>query len=337
MIKELILSHVVTPEEYGSKILASSSGIRTFAKSGPQEFKKQFVDNLKSSSDAPYFTVGKLVELFITGKTDVIDRDYVIADFSEFASVPDGLMGTYYSVLLENTLASIRTEQTTDYEAARISNRELAYSEAGFKWSLETVEKNFSGLLERFNAELLVRASGKIVIDKNIYNTAFSAANCLTSDPTLRELVFNLSDDWVILDDVCIVLPHSKCRIDRLLINEKTKTVHIIDFKTTSKNLMLFGESIEKYGYAIQLAFYRAQLAFILEAVDDLCVLSSLVAVDTVYGDTDIFPIEPTIDNIQFVATNTMLLRTCIHKNNYSYNAIKHIFNNKSFYEQNKE
>jgi hypothetical protein len=56
-----------------------------------------------------------------------------------------------------------------------------------------------------------------------------------------------------------------KAKIDRLVVDHKTKTFSIVDFKTTSKFIVNFPESVEYYHYYRQLSFYDHAVKIWLE------------------------------------------------------------------------
>lgn len=60
-----------------------------------------------------------------------------------------------------------------------------------------------------------------------------------------------------------------KSLIDRLLINDNTKTITLVDLKTTSK-INKFDESMIEYGYYRQIAFYKQAIKWWLENIKDI-------------------------------------------------------------------
>lgn len=323
MLSEKILKFRVTPEEYDDMLKISSSGIRILLNNGPQAFKKYYVDKIKDSSEAEYFTIGKLVELLITGKKDTVDSQYVIVDYSSYIDLPEGLMNDFYISLLELCAKNNSVDVEDFYE--------MAYNNTAFKWKLDRVITNFLPLLPRLKFELGIKLSGKIPLKTSTYKIAEQCATALLTDRLLEPVFNNIQSDWDVYDDICLVFKDYKCRIDRLFINNTTNKIHIIDFKTTSKPIINF--DFKKFGYDLQLAFYSAIIQNILNVdiengsvsntITDDAVSTSLVVVDTNYFDTTYINIETSTETLTEMVLGIGYLKVCIEKDDYSYKTIK--------------
>jgi len=109
-------------------------------------------------------------------------------------------------------------------------------------------------------------SENKTVIDQDTYDRMSAAVETCNDNPYFKE-IFSLKDDEEF--DEFKVFNEQELRyelkgksygikgiIDRFVVNNKEKTIHVYDLKTTSKTNKDFPETIEFYSYWLQAAMY---------------------------------------------------------------------------------
>lgn len=130
-------------------------------------------------------------------------------------------------------------------------------------WKDETrVNKILETGTELWNA--LRSAGDKTILDGELYETILKcarsirnneAANILLLDTPGHECFNELEIYWD--SDVDGQILSFKAKLDRLVVDHEKKTYSIIDFKTTSKFIHNFPDSVAYYRYYRQIAFYE--------------------------------------------------------------------------------
>jgi hypothetical protein len=125
--------------------------------------------------------------------------------------------------------------------------------------------------------EFLKQRGSKTIIDSALLDKCTLRADIVKADPYMRELlgldlendgaaygIYNELEVDMDLED----LPYGlKGIIDNLVVDVKNKTVRINDFKTTSKSLTQFSESVEVWNYWLQAVVYEKLVKSFLESV----------------------------------------------------------------------
>lgn len=133
-------------------------------------------------------------------------------------------------------------------------------------YSNRTIESRTATLLkegeEYFNA--LKVMGDRTVLNSDLYETIKrcaesiqmnDAAKLLLVDSPGQEAFNELEIYWT--EEWGGMQLSFKAKIDRLVVDHKEKTFSIIDFKTTSKNIHNFPESVDYYRYYRQISFYE--------------------------------------------------------------------------------
>lgn len=157
--------------------------------------------------------------------------------------------------------------------------------------------------------EQLKKADGKVIVEEDDYNKAMAAAStALTHSFTSH--YFTPQDGVEIHYQVPVLWEYGtlecKSLFDILIINHNTKTIHPVDFKTTSKSIYKFKQAVTEWNYHIQAAFYTDAIVYAQNNSD------------AVQRDI-IIPSDYTILNFEFVLisqnnVNKPLVWTCTDK-----------------------
>jgi hypothetical protein len=137
---------------------------------------------------------------------------------------------------------------------------ELAWQK---NWKEDT---RFNKIIEQgvgyFNA--LKEAGDKTVLDGDLYETLKACAESIKQNDAAKLLLFD-SPGQEVFNEIEMYWDETwkgmklsfKAKLDRLVVDHNEKTFSIIDFKTTSKYIHNFPDSVEYYRYYRQLSFYE--------------------------------------------------------------------------------
>lgn len=157
----------------------------------------------------------------------------------------------------------LRDTQLSEHEKEmKTFAKELKF---GQSWKEETLIDKILAGVEYY--EFLKESDTKMLVDEDMYAKASRCEVELKVDENIQFLLYdtNDDDDYITLNEIDVLWEEEiggetikmKAKIDRMLIKPKENKFAIIDVKTSSKPLSLFGNAIERYRYHRQLAFYR--------------------------------------------------------------------------------
>jgi hypothetical protein len=221
----------------------------------PQKYK-DFVSGVTESSDA--FTLG-----------DIIHRKFLLNE--EFAVIT-----TYPSAIIQEIIDAYYKELSSEMFGGTLEiddNTKLLLSiarEKGYQANYKD-ETLINAVIKNGKAyfDNLVLANGKTAISSEVNLLLDKIA--LSLNTSVIQSIINpqgegieiLSEEEIFFDIKASgyfdpsVTYNCKAKIDRLILNHKTKTFKIIDLKSTSKLIDNFEISVENYKYYRQLAFYK--------------------------------------------------------------------------------
>ena len=234
----------------------SISGLNLLAWN-PIDYKRRIEE--PEESDAKHFRIGSAVDYILTGD-DSFYNAYRVIQYSR----PSAMMGDFVDHLidiLKNVdIAEIAVDDWLNYYME-------AYSKTGYKTKLETVIKNFESKDEvqgYFNEQLVIddRISISSEEDRMVSNIVLSLQS---SDLTKKWIVDMPNDPEIdVFDQLEIEWRYrgydAVSHLDKVLVNHKAKMIHPMDLKTTGKSIYSFPQSVLKYGYFRQAAFYMRAL-----------------------------------------------------------------------------
>lgn len=117
--------------------------------------------------------------------------------------------------------------------------------------------------------EFLKKKEGRILITQESYEFCHKAASLISGNPEYREVMgldpqegVEVYNEWELKFDTPSKGFGIKGILDNVVVNHKEKLIILNDIKTTSKSLNEFAkESIQHFGYDIQLAIYVSLIA----------------------------------------------------------------------------
>jgi hypothetical protein len=170
-------------------------------------------------------------------------------------------MGDYIDALYANMqkLTYEGTESSPEQIVAQAE--QLAYEQAGFKRdSLDKVKERFDKEGKEYY-KFLMSSKDKIVLSFEQYTKANAAAQILkTNRFTSKFLAENLGEniDRYYQKDSTFEYDgiQYKVKLDCIVVDHNTQTIHPIDIKTTSDSPYAFAKSMTRYRYDLQAVIY---------------------------------------------------------------------------------
>lgn len=251
---------------YDKKFYFSYSSLNTLLYC-PEMFYKQYVLGEKDVRDDAHFVEGRLIhclllepkkfnEQFITmtGKfpsdntKSVIDRVYV-----------------HHSILKDD--GAHKGDNLTDYQDAIID----VLKDMNLHQSLKTDQQRIEKICTPDSLiywKFLNDGFGKQIIDSQTYEKCNSIVEKIKLNKEISDLLcLNADDEWWSTTEVNNEIPLEmelkkfnfglKGIIDNLVVDPINKVIRINDFKTTSKTLADFPETVKFYRYSLQAAIYN--------------------------------------------------------------------------------
>tara|TARA_R110000737_G_scaffold332023_1_gene348716 strand:+ start:3317 stop:4297 length:981 start_codon:yes stop_codon:yes gene_type:complete len=254
-------------------------------KISPRRFVMRKQQQMQTKSAA--MELGTLIHKF-TLEPDT----FIVADVEPVT----GKMGEYIQAYFELEKSGLKKEQVAT----------MAYAHAKYKASSskpETILKSFNSKEENVAYyEFLKKADGKIALGHKDKQVIEGCLTSLKAHVVSNKLLFGTEETTETFNEKEIYFTQHgvkcKSKLDRLIVDHKTKTVTVVDLKTTSNQV--YGECTElktKTGIllrdwhvtgfmysCLQYAYYR-QLAFYMNAAmaeyPEYTVEGYIVAVDT--------------------------------------------------------
>lgn len=123
----------------------------------------------------------------------------------------------------------------------------------------------------------LCQAADKTLVSPDVFRQVHECMDSITShdlakflliggddgewDEALNEAEITWKEEWQLTMDEPPVELDMKAKLDRILINHETKKIALVDLKTTRSPLGKFHDTVIKYEYHRQLAFYQFALS----------------------------------------------------------------------------
>jgi hypothetical protein len=142
-----------------------------------------------------------------------------------------------------------------------------AYDKTGYKTKVETVVKNFENKPEiqgYFNEQLMADERLPISAEEDLIVSRI--VNALQTGELTKKWIVDMPADPQVdtYDQLEIAWKYrgysAVSHLDKVLVNHTAKMIHPMDLKTTGKSAYSFHQSVIKYGYFRQAAFYMRAL-----------------------------------------------------------------------------
>lgn len=222
----------------------SFSRLALFERSPFLFHKKYILKEEIEEKESDAMNIGSAVDCLLTQPDDFYTL-FTVATVDR----PTGQMGDYVDVLFKLASEDVENAETD------------AYNIVGFKRdSLDKVKERF--IVEgKAYYDFLVSSKDKIVLSFEQYTKANAAAQILkTNRFTSKFLAENLGEniDRYYQKDSTFEYDgiQYKVKLDCIVVDHNTQTIHPIDIKTTSDSPYAFAKSMTRYRYDLQAVIY---------------------------------------------------------------------------------
>jgi hypothetical protein len=234
-------------------------------------FKEYVLGETINKKESDTLTMGSLIHCLLAGEEGMFDSKFHIASTPK----PTGQMGDLCDNLFKRTLEGLRAndngEKIQQDSFATIFSDALQRTQYNYKGQIVAFkDKEPEWILNKFQTEggqmyydECIDTIGKTVVVPNQIERAEKQVNKLKEHPFSSEYVNAKTDEY---KEVFHELPirfkilgkQYKCMPDKLIVEHETKTVQLVDWKTSydTDEEQDLGRSYLKYGYYIQAAIY---------------------------------------------------------------------------------
>jgi hypothetical protein len=234
----------------------SISGLNLLAWN-PIDYKRRIED--PEQIDARHFRIGSAVDYVLTGSESFYNKYRLVVH-----QRPAAMMGEFVDRLLELVKdRGIHDISVEDWEIYYLD----AYDKTGYKTKVETVVKNFENKPEiqgYFNEQLMADERLPISAEEDLIVSRI--VNALQTGELTKKWIVDMPADPQVdtYDQLEIAWKYrgysAVSHLDKVLVNHTAKMIHPMDLKTTGKSAYSFHQSVIKYGYFRQAAFYMRAL-----------------------------------------------------------------------------
>lgn len=242
-----------------SEETVSNSGLAALSVS-PRVYRN-YKDKVEQATES-YFNLGSATHCKVLEYKEFDDR-YVVSKHKP----PGGMYAIFIDVLFRTRCRKGEYKLLKKAEWIK-----TAHAEAGFKLKIQTVQDKFENddAMQSYYNEL-VENEGKITLSPNDDNAIEACIKGIQDHTKAQELLYGyiLSDCRNELEVVWEHPDHPwfmmKSIFDRVIIDEATKTIILVDLKTTSKPVSSFIQSYRKFKYHRQMGLYEMGLKWYLQ------------------------------------------------------------------------
>lgn len=280
--------------DYRNTFGLNQSAIKDFRFKSPKKWKSIWINKLIEEKNEDYLTFGSLVDVLLF-TPHLLEKQFYIADVSVIPK--GGIEKIIHSVY--NAYKALGDDMPEDVKRTIIMNDPVlpeVYEETTYNlhplkeeiirackeeawqptWKEDTkVNKVIEKGTDYFR--LLEAANGREIITTQVNFEAIAMVNRLRTDESVMKYFtegdghrnlyqVQLHDTFVSEEGNEVPI---KCAIDIVHIDYKSKTVQLVDFKT-SYSAFDFLKSIKQYSYCDQLSFYEFMLKRIMKNSDFL-------------------------------------------------------------------
>lgn len=210
------------------------------------------------------FLIGSGVDCLVTQGRDAFNLNYYTAS-EGIAKPSDAIMSIVKAVF---DAVVVESEEGAELPSLSTQREKILLSVAAHNWNTRwTDDVKFNKISTEGASywELLVDSRGKTILTLDEFTTINSISDrILTSDSyrvaTQREdiVIFQFPVYFELLGISC------KALLDMVTIKFRESQIHIYDFKTMSGSVLKFKDSMRKYRYDIQGAWYKKGLEEVL-------------------------------------------------------------------------
>lgn len=232
-------------------------------------------NNVKEESllyyeEKEHFVVGNGVDCYICQGEEVFENTHYVSKLKTKPS--DAVMSiVHYAVKQfnhynpETTLEDLAKVDFTDCQSFIIDAINAQKYRADQNWGMDAKVKNVIKDGEAYFKEVIL-TKNKQILSKEEYDTIDSIVKNLKEHPNTANYFVDFDNNLLILFQKALYFKHRgidcKALLDMVIVDEKNKTVSIIDIKTLGDYTNNFLSSLRRRRYDIQLAFYMLAVKY---------------------------------------------------------------------------
>lgn len=246
----------------------------------PRAFYKEYILGEKDDEFKKYLLEGTLIHYLVLENSG-FDKKFLVAADTLPSENTVNVIKHVYNLWLQNpdatlTLADFRQE-ILDYLVDANLHQSLKDTKDGLG-----DDKRIAKIVDIKSEEyfdLLKKKGDRVIIDSKLLDVSTRRADIVKNNGEMRDLLgMDLVSDgrhYGVYNEVPIMMPASvtglpfgfKGILDNLVVDVKNKLIRINDFKTTSKSLVDFHESITFWKYWLQAVMYKQLVKHFLQKV----------------------------------------------------------------------
>lgn len=256
-------------EFYSKKFYFSYSSMKRLLYS-PKSFYEHYIAGNKEEKISKNLLLGKLIHCLLLEPNE-LENKFIISP----VSTPNGdtfkLLNDLYKEQSAKVseLSTLRDFKEEVLEKLKEINLHQSLTDGKKEGEPTGDEKRIAKICIEQNEtyfRFLCKSKNKNVVDQQQYDYAKNAVSVITANDNIAKIMYLYSTEF---DNVEIYNEHEikmdstpisnvglKGIIDRIIIDHDKKLITIIDFKTTSKGLSNFKDTVEFYDYDIQIMIY---------------------------------------------------------------------------------
>ena len=241
---------------YSDSSRISNSALGWYINKGPRFFR-DMLDGKEEGLSGSFLDKGTMIHMYIL-QPEEFWKEYVVLDYE----VPKVKQQLDFIMEYSRTecVYPLEDKNKLMLDAYRTAYSNSKKDEVVLKEASELVEKfkDYIEALKLKNDNRKVISFADVTMLKRIKDNLdkHKKAKELLTDVGLSFNEFHINWEWKDLS--------CKSLLDRVMIDIENKKITIVDLKTTS-NLNTFSESVEKYDYYRQLAFYTMAVTWYME------------------------------------------------------------------------
>lgn len=304
-----------------SAISNSSLGyIDPLAGGNPRQFKR-YLDGEMEKYESSGFELGTLVHQMIL-EPDTIDMEPVNVPGPKVKVIIDKLFA-----IMRNEYPGLTINFSLEESLQKVNIDDLLID---FYKSRSTASKHATLIKEGSDYWFaLCESADKTLVSPEVFQQVHECVDSIQRhehanhlliggdggeyEEALNECEITWTEEWQVTMDEPPVELEMKAKLDRVLINHTTKTIALVDLKTTRAPLGRFNETLYKYEYHRQLAFYQFALsrAYPGYTID----LAYIIAIQTNKSyPCDVFLVDESWLEVGWQRACQLINRICFHK-----------------------
>ena len=233
----------------------------------PEIFYREYILGEKEVSDALYFTEGKLIHCLLL-EPKKFEEQFIVMNGKMPGESTKTVIDRIYTHHKElKTTGVHKGDSLADYQNAVID----VLKDINLHQSLKTDEQRFAKIYtpdSNIYWDFLSKSENKQIVDAETYEKCKKIVEKIKLNPEISALLkLNHEAEWWSTTDVMNEIPVEmelkkfpfglRGIIDNVVVDPINKIIRVNDFKTSSKTLADFPETVKFYRYNLQAAIYN--------------------------------------------------------------------------------